>query len=126
KQPRQLSEFGFFADMGTRAPAEGMLPFAPSTTLFSDGAIKERLVYVPEGVAATYLTDEAFEFPTGSALVKTFAFPTPGNDLRVVETRVMLKQDSGWQAWAYLWNDAGTDADLKIAGARVDIDTVDA
>ena len=125
KPPRLLSEFGFFADMATRAPAEGLLPFAPATPLFSDGAVKERLIYVPEGKAARYFADEAFDFPTGSVLVKSFAFPTPEGGLRAIETRVMLKHEDGWQTWAYLWNGEGSEAELKIAGARVGIDTVD-
>lgn len=124
KPPRLLSEFGFFDDMATRKPAARVLPFAPVTALYSDGAVKERLVYVPEGKTATYVADEAFEFPAGSALVKTFAFPA-GQGLSVIETRVMLKHEEGWQAWAYLWNEDGTDAELKIAGAKVEVDTVD-
>jgi uncharacterized repeat protein (TIGR03806 family) len=126
KPPRLLSEFDFFVDMTTRQPGESMLPFAPITALFSDGAVKERLVYVPGGKAASYVADEAFEFPTGSALVKTFGFPDASGRLRVIETRVMLRHDDGWQAWAYVWNEDGTDAELKIAGAKVTIETVDA
>ncbi len=34
---------------------------------------------------------------------------------------MLLRQESGWQAWAYLWNAAQSDAALKIAGAKVDI-----
>ena len=68
-------------------------------------------------------------FPVGSALVKTFAFPAdyrkPGENVRLIETRVLLRQESGWQAWAYLWNAEQTDAALKIAGAKVDIAMVD-
>src|SRR5690606_25355629 len=48
----------------------------------------------------------------------------PDEDVRLIETRVMLRHEEGWQAWAYLWNDAQTDAELKIAGARVPIETI--
>lgn len=130
RPPKLLSEFGFFADMPSQIPAEGVLPFAPRTALFSDGALKHRFVYVPAGAAAAYDADEAFDFPAGSALVKSFSFPAdfrrPDEDARPIETRVMLRQEGGWQAWAYLWNDDGSDAELKIAGARVGIEAVDA
>ena len=45
--------------------------------------------------------------------------------MRLIETRVLLRQEAGWQAWAYVWNDEQTDAALKIAGAKVDIKTID-
>ena len=128
KPPKQLSEFGFFDDLAAQKPADGVIPFAPTTALFSDGAVKQRFVYVPQGKAATYVEDEAFAFPVGSALIKTFSFPSdsrhPDIDVRRIETRVMLRHEDGWQAWAYLWNDQQTDAELKIAGARVPIETV--
>lgn len=126
--PKQLSEFGFFEDLQKQIPASGVVPFRLVTPLFSDGAEKFRFVYVPHGQAARYDAVEAFDFPVGSALVKTFAFPAdyrkPGEKLRLVETRVLLRQAGGWLAWAYLWNDQQTDATLKIAGAKVAISTI--
>lgn len=128
--PKLLSEFGFFDDLRAQQPTAGVTPFALATPLFSDGALKYRFVYLPEGKAATYHDTEAFDFPVGTALIKTFAFPAdyrkPAENVRLIETRVMIRQEGGWQAWAYLWNEEQTDAALKIAGARVDISTVTA
>ena len=74
---------------------------------------------------ATYREDEVFEFPVGTALVKTFAFPGgnagPSGNLQLIETRLLLRSETGWQAWAYLWNEEQTDATLKVTGARVAI-----
>jgi uncharacterized repeat protein (TIGR03806 family) len=126
--PRQLSEFGFFEDPREQAPASGVVPFRLATPLFSDGAEKFRFVYVPNGQAAAYNAVEAFDFPVGTALVKTFAFPAdyrkPAEKLRLIETRVLLHHADGWSAWAYLWNDQQTDATLKIAGAKVSISSI--
>ncbi len=128
RPPRHLSEFGFFADMKGLKPAEGVHPFAPVTPLFSDRALKFRFVYLPDGEAAGYDQAEALHFPVGTALVKTFAFPAdfrqPDKNVRLIETRVLELHEDGWQAWAYLWNDDQTDAELTIAGAHVPIDTV--
>lgn len=125
RPPKLLSEFGFFTNPRAQSPADGVIPYDLATPLFSDGAQKFRFVFVPEGKAAAYSRDEAFDFPAGSALVKTFAFPadhaSPDGPLRLIETRVLLKHDDGWQAWAYLWNEAQTDAELKIAGAKVEL-----
>lgn len=128
RPPKLLSEFGFFADAKAQKPAGGVVPFALNTPLFSDKALKYRFVHMPDGETARYVADEAFEFPVGTALIKTFAFPAdfrePGKDIRLIETRVLLRHDDGWQAWAYLWNDDESDAELNIAGARVPIDTI--
>tara|TARA_Y100001933_G_scaffold48717_1_gene47251 strand:+ start:10989 stop:12065 length:1077 start_codon:yes stop_codon:yes gene_type:complete len=121
KPPAKLSAFGFFADASRQVPAEGVIPFAPRTPLFTDFAEKRRFVYVPEGESAVYDAHEAFAFPVGSALIKTFAYEAadrPGG-LRLVETRVLLRQEKGWQAWAYVWNEDQSEAELKIAGAKI-------
>ena len=126
RPPKLLSEFGFFEDGRTQKPAEGVVPFAINTPLFSDNALKFRFVYLPEGKAARYDPQEAFAFPAGAALIKTFAFPAdmrePDKDVRLIETRVLIRHEDGWQAWAYLWDEAQQDAVLKIAGAKVDIE----
>jgi len=126
--PKLLSEFGFFDDLPKQQPAPGVVPFRLATPLFSDGAEKFRFVHVPDGQPARYDPAEAFDFPVGTALVKTFAFPAdyrkPDEKLRLIETRVLLRHADGWQAWAYLWNDEQTDAALKIAGAKVAVATI--
>lgn len=125
--PKLLSEFGFFDDLAGQKPATGVIPFALNTPLFSDGALKQRFVYVPAGKAAAYDETEAFDFPVGTALIKTFAFPAdfrkPTEAVRLIETRLLLRQAAGWQAWAYVWNTEQTEATLKIAGAKVDVST---
>lgn len=126
--PKLLSEFGFFDDPRAQKPAADVIPFQLNTPLFSDGALKYRFVHVPDGKAALYHDTEAFDFPEGTALIKTFAFPAdyrePEKDIRLIETRVLLRRSDGWQAAAYLWNAEQTDAVLKIAGAKVGIATV--
>ena len=76
-----------------------------------------------------YSQSEAFDFPVGSALVKTFAYPAdfrePDQNMRLVETRVLLRQAQGWQALAYVWNEAQSDAELKIAGKRLPVEFID-
>ena len=128
KAPKMLSEFGFFSDGGKQVPADGVIAYDLNTPLFSDHALKYRFVHVPAGKQAQYNADEAFEFPAGSALIKTFAFPAdlskPDDNVRLIETRVLLKREAGWFAVAYVWNADQTDAEMKIAGAKVSVETV--
>lgn len=125
RPPKNLSAFGFFSDPAAQVPAEGVVPYDLATPLFSDHALKQRFVYVPAGQAAAYDPAEAFAFPTGSVLIKTFAYPAdfarPQEDVRLIETRLLVRHEDGWQAWAYVWNDAQTEATLKIAGAKVPV-----
>jgi uncharacterized repeat protein (TIGR03806 family) len=127
--PKLLSTYGFFAGEGISEPAEGVRKFDLVTPLFSDKALKTRHVHMPAGEKAKYVQSEAFEFPVGTALIKTFAYPAdfrePDRDVRLVETRLLIRQTDGWQAFAYVWNDAQTDAELKPAGKRLSISFID-
>lgn len=114
RPPKLLSEFGFFDAAGQ--PVAGVVPFAPASPLFSDYAEKDRYVFTPS--PAPYAAEGALPFPVGAALVKTFRYGD-----RKVETRVLLHQEKGWVAWPYVWNDAGTEAELKLAGADLSLET---
>lgn len=124
----KLSEYGFFIDAGAREPAEGVVAYDLVNPLFSDYASKHRLVYVPEGKAATYDATEIFDFPVGSVLIKTFAFapdmrqPTEGE--RYIETRLLIRKADGWSAFPYIWNAEQTDAILAPVGGRTEIQTI--
>lgn len=116
---RQLSAYNLFADAKAQTPNDGLVPYDIITPLFTDYADKHRFVYIPNGTTATYHEYEPFEFPVGSALVKTFSHPT-GGGIRLIETRLMIHAESkGWVGAAYVWNDEHTDATLKVAGARI-------
>ncbi len=124
-----LSEYGFFPNGPLAPAAKGVVAYDLTTPLFSDRALKFRAVYVPPGKSAAYVAHEAFEFPVGSALIKTFAYPadfrSPGQNIRLIETRLLLRRPDGWLALAYLWNTEQSDAELKIAGKRVPVSFID-
>lgn len=120
--PRKLSDFGFFADPAGQVPVAGVVPYRLNTPLYSDGADKLRFLYVPEGVQVMADDGGLFDFPVGTALIKTFAFGE-GEQRRLIETRVLLHRVDGWVALPYLWDEAQTEAKLAIAGARVDVTT---
>jgi uncharacterized repeat protein (TIGR03806 family) len=122
----KLSDYGLFAD-GRPNPA--LTSYVLNTPLFSDYAEKERFVFLPPGTRARYRAEGAFDFPIGTTLVKTFAYPAdlraPTKDVRWIETRLLIRKASGWTAQAYLWAPDRSDAVLKRAGARVDVSFVD-
>lgn len=102
-------------------PAKEYTPYELATTLFSDYAEKQRLVKVPAGFRLTPNGDQLPDFPEGAMLVKTFFYYVdkrdPAKGRRIMETRVLIKTADAWQAGAYQWNAAQTDAVLITGGA---------
>ena len=134
--PASLSEWGqLIVAGGELRLAAGVEPYALATPLFSDYAGKLRTVWTPEG-AARYEADETFEFPVGTVITKTFYYPENDDgsvrrvtdegtahlglslaDVRLVETRVLVRRAAGWEAIPYVWNAEETEAVLKPVGA---------
>ena len=120
----RLSDYGFFTgDIRLQQPAAGVIPYSLNTALFSDHAEKLRFVRMPEGQVIPYNDTATFDFPVGTALVKTFYFPIDARDLskgrRLMETRVLLHEANGWKAYPYIWNEEQTDALLDVAAGEV-------
>jgi uncharacterized repeat protein (TIGR03806 family) len=113
--PKKLSDWHLFtATAPALEPNTGVVPYDLNTPLFSDYAGKYRFVWMPAGTSARYREDAAFEFPVGTILAKTFAFPVDGRATeRLVETRLLVHTKSEWKPLSYIWNDAQTEARLE-------------
>ena len=124
----KLSDYGLFADMAAAQPAPGVVPYDLVNPLFSDHAQKHRFVFVPAGAAADYDASDVFDFPVGTVLIKTFAFApdmrTPEAGAYRIETRLLIHKATGWAAFAYIWNEAGTEAEYAPIGGRRAIETI--
>ena len=109
--PQDLRDTGF--------GAPGALAFAPQYPLWTDGADKERWMRLPRGQAIDASDPDAWQFPPGTQLWKSFRFGG-----RVVETRYIERgADGNWRFGTYVWNEAGTDAQLAPArGTTVRVD----
>jgi len=125
-----LDVYRLFVDAGGRSPNGRVTPYGLNTPLFSDYAEKFRFVFLPPGKAAAYTAAGALDFPIGTTLVKTFAYPADfrraGEKVRFLETRLLIRRADGWTALAYVWNDDQTVATLKRAGTRLDVSFIDA
>lgn len=126
---KTLSEYGFFkGKMNELLENEGVVPYEPIASLFTDYAFKKRFVWVPKNSYATVNdkdTDAPIEFPEHTVLIKNFYYPAdfnkPTGDKKIIETRVLVKLNGIWEAFPYKWNDNQTDADLKITGASLPV-----
>lgn len=127
-----LSDYGLFADASEpRANPNGTgVIYDLTTPLFTDYAEKYRFVFVPEGAAAAYRSEQAFDFPVGTIISKTF---TIRSDLRdssseedIIETRLLIRRNTGWEALPYIWNASKTDAVLSVTGGTQEVSWIDA
>jgi putative heme-binding domain-containing protein len=107
--PRRLSETGLFASTPYHIPAPGVFPYQVNAALWMDGAEAERFVALParERIGGN---GREWAWPKDSALAKTISL-----DGRRIETQLLHFNGTRWNAYAYAWNDAQTDADLVDA-----------
>jgi uncharacterized repeat protein (TIGR03806 family) len=129
RPPALLSEYRLFRDAGARNPNGRVTSYDLNTALYSDGALKFRYVYIPQGAQARYNAEGVFEFPVGTVLVKTFAVAAdmraPTENVRFIETRLLIRQAEGWVAYPYVWNEAQTEARYSPIGADVPVSFTD-
>jgi uncharacterized repeat protein (TIGR03806 family) len=117
ENPALLSSFGFF-EAGPQSPSPALLPYSLRTPLFSDYSEKQRFLYLPAGKSYTVDSEGRLQFPVGSALIKSFGYHDTAGKLQIIETRLLLHRAEGWVALPYVWKADGSDAELKVGGAR--------
>ena len=121
KPEAKLSDYGFFKSHKDQIPNNNVHKYFLQTPLFSDYSLKDRFVYIPQGKKAIHSLDRVYEFPIGSALVKTFSYEMASNENKVLlETRLLLLQETGWSAHTYVWDESQEDAYLKVSGKTIE------
>ena len=126
----KLSSYPFFdGRLADQKPAAGVVPYEVISTLYADGAGKNRFLAVPPGAKIHFDPTGRWLFPDGTTIIKTFFFDpderAPGKDRRLVETRLLKYTEGAWYAVTYVWNAAQTDAEREIAGREIHVDRVD-
>lgn len=110
--PVNLSDTGCVNASNPALPAAGLIPYAPNAPFWSDGAAKERWLALPNGTTIAVNSQQDFDFPNGSVLVKNFRLSN-----LLVETRLFMKHpDGAWAGYSYRWNTSQTQATL-VQGA---------
>jgi len=130
--------------------ADGVTPYDLNTQLFTDYAMKLRTVWIPDGAEpAQYDARAVFAFPVGTVITKTFYYPRAGggpdrvqhsnarlahfdgrvldlSEVRLIETRILVRRAEGWAALPYVWSDDQRAAPLTRIGAALDLTLVGA
>lgn len=125
-----LSAYDLYQEpIASLLPVDGALVYELSSELFTDYAFKQRLLRVPEGQTITQDGDGELAYPEGTLFAKTFYYPLDmrdtAGDTRVIETRLLVKNQGVWNVATYLWNDEQTEATLLLEGTRTDIAWID-
>ncbi|MEO0608320.1 MAG: SO2930 family diheme c-type cytochrome [Pseudomonadota bacterium] len=140
--PRLLSDWGVFdVSAGAVELSEGVVSYDLTTPLFTDYAHKLRTIWLPEDAApGVYRKADYPDLPIGTVISKTFYYPraeagsetvrkTPDVSgalnpqlqsldlIRLIETRLLVRREAGWQALSYVWTEDQSDAVLTKIGA---------
>ena len=111
--PTKLSQTGFFSDVASQEPTDGVYPFEIHSPIWHDGYEASYWVGMPNETGMKTLPDQRrgspvmkYDNPKDMVLTKTIH-----KDGRNVETQI-LHYDKYWRGYTYQWNDAQTDATL--------------
>lgn len=144
--PEHLSDWHLMVPQGGHLNLNaGVVPYDLNTPLFTDYAHKLRTIWMPKGQHASYKPDETFDFPVGTIISKTFYYPREGSgkavlatydssrnggdkldlaNVRLMETRLLVRRADGWIALPYVWNAEQTDAVLARTGEQIPLEVV--
>lgn len=122
--PALLSELGVFTDLATLEVGPGILPYAVNAPLWSDRAVKDRWMAIPNDGTfdgpeerIRFSATEDWEFPEGTVFIKHFELPTTTADdgpTTRLETRFFVIARNGTAyGLTYRWNAEQTDAVLQ-------------
>jgi hypothetical protein len=113
--PNELSCTGLYADWASKTIAADALSYTPAFVLWSDGAAKERWIYLPPNTQIDTTDMDNWVFPVGTKIWKQFSL----NGVRI-ETRLMWKTADQWNFLDYAWSsDGATSATLNAGQTNV-------
>lgn len=113
--PRLLSQTGVFNSLTPIQPAAGVVGYDVVVPRWTDGAVAQRFVAVPGSDQIELAPNSSVRgtYPEGTTFAKHLSIPdATGKAHTPLETQILHLQNGVWNPYSYLWNDAGTDAEL--------------
>jgi hypothetical protein len=84
--------------------AEGVRTYRPKYELWSDGASKERFVYLPPNTQIDTSNPDRWAFPQGTRFYKTFSLDGVRIETRLIEKTAAAASVDSWTFTAYAWS----------------------
>lgn len=97
---------GLFIDGSCETLAPGVRAFHPRYVLWSDGALKERAIYLPVGSHIDTSNPDHWVFPLGTRVYKTFIVSGLRVETRLLEKTELGTGPSAWDMRVFAWNAA--------------------
>ncbi|HEX7764369.1 MAG TPA: starch-binding protein, partial [Cellvibrio sp.] len=97
----------------------GVIEYSLNTSGWFDGGKMRHFIALPNSSKAGFDPTALWDLPVGSVVVKHLAVASASNANKPFTTSVLFRQETGWQAANYLWNSAGSDADLVTESSVV-------
>lgn len=116
--PKRLSETGIFASMKKQQVSDTYQHYELNAPFWSDNAIKSRFFSLPAGEKLSYRDAGTWELPVGARVVKHFKH---GLNKKPIETRLIIRTKTGWEAATYVWNRKGDEAELMSQGKQFEV-----
>ncbi|MFK7924378.1 MAG: PQQ-dependent sugar dehydrogenase, partial [Bacteroidia bacterium] len=134
--PLTLSATAAFSHLNDMTPSMGFIPYTVNTPLWSDRAVKERWIALPndgtfDSPAEQVIFDavDPWSFPAGTVIIKHFELALDESNPNIttkVETRFIIIGTAGKvYGLTYQWRDDQTDADLLSSGATKAFNVLD-
>ncbi|MBI2390861.1 MAG: hypothetical protein HYV09_14820 [Deltaproteobacteria bacterium] len=114
--PPTLAETGLYEDFAAKRLSKGVVAFDVRWPLWSDGAEKQRYLYVPAGKTIDIADPDHWAFPAGTKAWKEFRVGG-----KLIETRYVEKTGEppiGWRYVAYAWSEDQATAVAAPGGVR--------
>jgi uncharacterized repeat protein (TIGR03806 family) len=124
-----LSQLNLFSgDLGDLNISPRTFKYDLNTALFTDYAHKLRVIALPDEIALEYTGNGFPVFPNGTLIAKTFFYNLDETDVsvgkKILETRVLVRENDAWIIGNYKWNDAQTDANFTENGSVVKVNWI--
>jgi len=112
---------GLYADEACERLAQGVRPYAPRFALWSDGADKERFVFLPAGAAIDASDPDVWRFPIGARFYKTFSQDGLKLETRIIEKVAAASGPDAWTFRSYAWLADQSGVQLAEAAGRANV-----
>ena len=117
--PTDVFCIGLYEHHDPEQYAKSAQPYTPGVVLWSDGAEKQRYLYLPPSTTIDSSDMDVWRFPVGTKAFKEFRF-----DGALVETRMFWKRaEKDWVAVTYVWSEDGESATLSTSTRPLILDS---
>jgi hypothetical protein len=108
---------GLYDDGACTHLSDGVRPYRPNYELWSDGAKKERFIYLPAGSQIDTSNPNRWSFPVGTRIYKTFELAGARVETRLLQKNAAAASIDSWTTVSYEWSaDQSTATAADAAG----------